>query len=303
MQIGDMIRDASAELRSATENRPLPPPRFAAPTTRNKRRRWQLALAAVLALSTVALVVRAIDHDDDPQKIDTVVPPTTTPPSTSQSRPTLSIPPPETLPYYVGFSPTGLSSIFARWGVATELVAEPGVQNPSRGRIIGQEPGGGTPLVQGMKVTFRVGQPTAMLDGEFEVGSGAIGPRGAWRVVASTKTSFQDAFRSPYGSTLLFLTDEFMMISSNRLEAQAFGAYNFADQVGLVAGTAPAGAVEVLLVDANGNTLSSVTTRRFDDPHFALVSFWLIETTKQPSYTSLRAIDRDGNVVAEYPGR
>jgi hypothetical protein len=302
MKIEEMIRDASAELRAATEKRPVPPPRFGASPTRRKRHRWQLALAAVVSLSVAALVVRAIDHDNDPQKIDTVVPPTTTPPSTSQSGPRLSIPPPETLPYYVGFPSSSLSR-FASWGVTTELLVEPGVENPSRGRIIDQQPGGGTPLVQGMKVTFRVGQPTAMLDGEFEVGSGANGPKGAWRVVASTKTSFQDPFRSPYGSTLLFLTDEFLMISSDRLEAQAFRAHDYADQVGLIAGTAPAGAVEVLLMDANGNTLGSVTTMRFDDPYFALVSFWLIETAKHPSYASLRAIDRDGNVVAEYPGR
>ena len=71
----------------------------------------------------------------------------------------------------------------------------------------------------------------------------------------------------------------------------------------LVAGTAPASVVAVLLLDSAGNTVGSVNTTRFDDPHFAFVSFWLIETAKHPVYASLRAIDRDGNVVAEYPGR
>ena len=73
--------------------------------------------------------------------------------------------------------------------------------------------------------------------------------------------------------------------------------------VGLVAGTAPASAVEVQLIDFKGTTVSSVRTTRSDNPQYAAVSFFLIETAKHPFYTSLRAIDRDGNVVAELPGR
>lgn len=298
MKIEEMLRDASAELRAATENRPLPSPRFAASTTRDKRRRWQLALAAVLSLSVVALVVRTIDNDGKPQKIDTIAPPSTTAPSDSEPPPIFA-PPPAALPHYVGYPLSELPEVLERWGVKTELLVEPGVQNPSRGRIIGQEPGGGTPLVPGMKVTFRVGLPTAILDGEFEIGSGPSSKRGAWRVVASTNiVDGERVYRTD------FLTDESTSIGwGNRLDANAVVAYDHAALLGLVAGTAPASAVEVQLLDFKGNIVSSVGTTRSDDPYFATVSFFLIETANHPFYTSLRAIDRAGNVVAEYPGR
>ena len=298
MQIEDTIRDASAELRSATENRPLPPPRFAASTSREKRRRWQLALAAVMALSAIALVVRAIDNDGKPQKIDTIAPPSTSAPSDSEPPPNFS-PPPASLPYYVGYPLAELPEVLERWGVETELLVEPGVQNSSRGRIISQEPSGGTPLVQGMKVTFRVGQPTAILDGEFEIGSGPSSKRGAWRVVASTNIVDGERVYSTF-----FLTDESTTMGwGNRLDANEIRPSDQSAQLGLVAGTAPASAVELQLLDFKGTTVSSVRTTRSDNPQYAAVSFFLIETANHPFYTSLRAIDRDGNIVAEYPGR
>jgi hypothetical protein len=298
MQIEDMIREASAELRAATEYRPLPSPRFAASTTREKRRRWQLALAAVVALSAVALVARAIDNDGKPQKIDTIAPPSTTAPSDSEPPPSFA-PPPAALPNYVGYPLSELPEVLERWGVETELLVETGVRDPSRGRIIDQQPGGGTPLVQGMKVTFRVGQPTAILDGEFEIGSGPSSKKGAWRVVAST-----DIVDGERVYNTFFLTDESTSIGwGNRLDANVIRQSDHAALLGLVAGTAPASAVEVLLLDFKGNTVSSVSTTRSDNPQYAAVSFWLIETAKHPFYSSLRAIDRDGNVVAEHPGR
>jgi hypothetical protein len=298
MKIEELIRDASAELRSATEKRPLPTPRFAASTSREKRRRWQLALAAVLSLSVVALVVRAIDHDGKPQKVDTIAPPSTTAPSDSEPPPSFA-PPPATLPYYVGYPLSELPAVLDRWGVATELLVEPGVRDPSRGRIIGQDPGGGTSLVPGMKVTLRVGQPTAILDGEFEIGSGPSGKRGAWRVVASTNIVDGERVYSTF-----FLTDQSTSIGvGNRLDPNVIRQSDQSAQLGLVAGTAPASAVEVLLLDFKGNIVSSVRTTRSDNPQYAALSFFLIETAKHPFYTSLRAIDRDGGVVAEYPGR
>src|SRR5687768_16105484 len=139
MQIEEMIRDASAELCAATENRPLPSPRFTASPSRVKRRRWQLALAAVLSLSVAALVVRALDRDGDPSQIDTVVPPSTTAPSKTPVPPDETMPfspPPDNLPNYIGRPLSTLPETLERWGVTTELSVEPGVPDPSRGRII-----------------------------------------------------------------------------------------------------------------------------------------------------------------------
>jgi hypothetical protein len=302
MQIEELIRDASAELRSATENRPLPLPRFAALPSRRKRRVWQLAFAAVLSLSVAALVVRAIGSDGKPQKVDTIAPSSTTAPIDSEPPPSF-LPPPANLPNYVGVPLSKLPEVLERWGVETELVVEPGVQDPSRGRIIDQQPGGGTPLTAGMKLTFRVGAPTSLLDGEHEIGSGSTGPRGAWRVAASTKVNLGGAADGTLSYSLVFLTDQSTTIAGGSpFDTIAITRYDYV-QAGLVAGTAPTSAVAVLLLDATGNTVGSVNTNRADDPHLATVSFWLIETAKHPVYASLRAIDRDGNVVAEYPGR
>jgi hypothetical protein len=150
-----------------------------------------------------------------------------------------------------------------------------------------------------MKVTLRVGQPTAILDGEFEIGSGPSGKRGAWRVVASTNIVDGELVYSTF-----FLTDQSTSIGvGNRLDPNVIRQSDQSAQLGLVAGTAPASAVEVLLLDFKGNIVSSVGTTRSDNPQYAAVSFFLIETAKHPFYTSLRAIDRDGGVVAEYPGR
>jgi hypothetical protein len=300
MQIEEMIRDASAELRSATEYRPLPTPRFAAvSTTREKRRRWQMALAALVALSVAALVVRSIDRDRDPSQIDTVVPPSTTVPSTTtvppDEPPPSFLPAPANLPNYVGYPWSSLSETLARWKVNYELAVEPGVQDPSRGRIIDQQPGGGTPLTAGMRVTFKVGRPTAPIAGELEIGSASSGPRGAWRVAASAKANPTDG-KLEY--SMSFLTDETTYIGGgNTLDANI--VYDHASKLGLVAGTAPASAVAVLLLDSTGNTVGSVDTTRSDDPRLASVSYWVIEVAKHPVYTSLRAIDRDGNRVAD----
>jgi hypothetical protein len=190
-------------------------------------------------------------------------------------------------------------TVLERWGVETEVVVEPGVRDASRGRIIDQQPGGGTPLTEGMTVTFRVGQPTAILEGEFEIGSGPSSKRGAWRVVASTNITDGERVY-----TMAFLTDESATIGwGNRLDANVIRVSDNSAQLGLVAGTAPGSAVEVQLLDFKGNIVSSVRTTHSANPEYAAVSFWLIETANHPFYTSLRAIDRDGNVVAEYPGR
>jgi hypothetical protein len=119
-------------------------------------------------------------------------------------------------------------------------------------------------------------------------------------VIASTKVRFGEG-ESPY--TQLVLSDVSSSIGTARLDAKAIVQHDYSAPFGLVVGTAPASAAEVLLLDFKGNIVSSVNTMRSADPFFATVSFWLIETAKHPFYTSLRAIDRDGNVVADLPGR
>jgi hypothetical protein len=302
MTVDEMIRAASTELRHATETHTIPPPRFAAtpPSPAPRRRLALIGIAVVVAAAvTVGVVVHA-DDTDAPSKIDTTGGSTTSisVTTTEDDEPPPSFaPPPSELPNYIG-APSVPSEALERWGASVVFAFEPGVTDPTTGRIIRQDPPGGTPFAAGMTVTFTIGPRLAVLDGEVDLGSGVSASKGAWRVIASSV--MRSATDTDYA--IGFFTAPTVSTWGGTPDLTKITRRDLADPR-VAFGTAPFDAVSIQLLEQTGIVIGSVATKRIENVDKPPLSYWLIELDKYSSFETLRAVDRNGNVLAEHPQR
>jgi hypothetical protein len=255
-----------------------------------------VGLAVVVAAAvTVGVVVR--DDNDAPSKIDPIVGSTTSiSVTTTESEPPPSFAPrPSQLPNWLG-APSVPTDALEQWGASVVFAFEAGVTDPTKGRIIRQDPPGGTPFTGGMTVTFTIGSRLAVLDGEVDLGSGVSATKGAWRVIASSvmRSTNDDDYN------LGFFTATMVSTWGGTPDLTKITRMDLPDPR-IAIGTAPFDAVSIQLVEQTGIVVGSVATKRIENVDKPRLSYWLIELDKYSSFTTLRALDQNGNVLGDHP--
>jgi hypothetical protein len=304
MTVDETIRAATRELHHATETRAVPPPRFAAATPNRAPRRRLVLVGLALTASIAVIAAVALTGDNDaPSKIDTTNSSTTVSVTTTEGdEPPNLAPPPSQLPNYLGV-PSDPSEILERWGASVAVELAGGVTDPTKGRVIRQQPPGGTPFTAGMTVTFTIGPRLSILEGEFEIGSGPSSTKGPWRIVVSTTVGLNEQLGGKYSIVMLSETTSGMTTGGAIDTKQHVSAGEAFAGSGLIVGQAPPNATTIQLLTFGGVVVGTVTTKHFEHPDLVGVSFFVFDANEFPTYSSLRALDHNGNVVGEQPAR